>query len=674
MSDHRSGELQVIPTVRPIKKLSLLEGSTTCDRVSSLPLVVVKEAGEVVETVVPVEEHKMAPREDCLVTDLAALTVFNVDTQDKYVPELDSPVATFALSPLEYKPTLSVLWPTTERRAWAEWEEFREVYDTVRKTCVPNYLEARLPLKSGLCIPSWRKALVDYRDSELVDFLEFGWPLDYTAPVAPTPALSNHEKNPLYLSHVNSFLTKELSCNALLGPFEVLPFAPWFQTSAIMTRPKKNSELRRVIIDLSFPKGLSVNAGIIRGWYQGKPFTYTLPSIGNVVDRVKYLGENCLIWTVDLERAYRQLRVCPLSTPLLGINFKGLNYVDLAPPFGCRMSALACSRTTSAVVWILRKKGVWSKCYLDDFVGVEADTVTANKSYEAVKVVTSELGLDLAQQKCTPPAKVATWLGYTIDTGNMTVSIPSIKIEETLDLCRGWMEKKEASRKELRSLFGKLKHVSSCIPPAVRFLSRILDALRSTPFVGSHPLPEGIHKDISWFMESARALNGVFLIPPPELKHWKIECDSSLVGGGAWSATHYFTEVYEGSYVEQAEGILHLEALNVIQALSSLLPKNPSAFKIILVTDNEPTQVVLERGRGRDKLLNACSRQLWLLAAVNSTVVEVVHAPGKDLDLADALSRPLTEQLRIKSKLLCLEKGLKRIRLKHSLRLISKTL
>ena len=348
--------------------------------------------------------------------------------------------------------------------------------------------------------------------------------------------------------------------------------------------------------------------------------------------------------------------------------------MDLAPPFGCRMSALACSRTTAAVVWILKKKGVWSRCYLDDFVGAERDLEIANEYFELVQEVTSELGLDLAKEKCTAPAKVVTWLGYTVDTVNMTVSIPSKKIEETLELCGEWLEKKEASRKELRSLFGRLKHVSSCIPPANRFLSRILDALRNTPFVGSHSLPEDIHKDISWFMQSARALNGVFLIPPPELEHWRIECDSSLVGGGAWSPTHFFTEVYEDSYVEQAEGILHLEVLNVIQALSCLLPKNPNAFKIILITDNEPTQVVLSKGRGRDKVLNACSRQLWLLAAVNGTCVEVVHLSGKKLELADALSRPLTEHLRVKAKRMCTELGLKRIRIKHSWNVISNVL
>lgn len=35
--------------------------------------------------------------------------------------------------------------------------------------------------------------------------------------------------------------------------------------------------------------------------------------------------------------------------------------------FGCRMSAMACTRTTHAVVWILEQDGHSALCYFDDF-------------------------------------------------------------------------------------------------------------------------------------------------------------------------------------------------------------------------------------------------------------------------------------------------------------------
>ena len=82
------------------------------------------------------------------------------------------------------------------------------------------------------------------------------------------------------------------------------------------------------------------------------------------------LGPSCYLWSDDLARAYRQLQTCPLSAPLLGITLHWKHYTDIAPPFGCRTSSMACARTTNTVVYLLRKKGHYVHCYLDDFVDV----------------------------------------------------------------------------------------------------------------------------------------------------------------------------------------------------------------------------------------------------------------------------------------------------------------
>ena len=55
--------------------------------------------------------------------------------------------------------------------------------------------------------------------------------------------------------HINEFIQKECHLGAMLRPFDTAPFEPWCQVSPLMTRPKKNSSSRRVIIDLSFPVG-----------------------------------------------------------------------------------------------------------------------------------------------------------------------------------------------------------------------------------------------------------------------------------------------------------------------------------------------------------------------------------------------------------------------------------
>ena len=94
-------------------------------------------------------------------------------------------------------------------------------------------------------------------------------------------------------------------------------------------REKCGSNKRLVIVDLSYPKGVSVNSVIRRAQYQGQP--YTLPSITDLTDEITSVGNQAYIWSADLARAYRQLRTCPLSTPLLGITLHDKIYVDTAP-------------------------------------------------------------------------------------------------------------------------------------------------------------------------------------------------------------------------------------------------------------------------------------------------------------------------------------------------------
>ena len=75
---------------------------------------------------------------------------------------------------------------------------------------LPNYLEAKLPIPSGLNIQAWRCLLADFPDVPLVDYLEFGWPLDYTSCQIPVSTMSNHAKDPSDIAHIGRFNQKEL--------------------------------------------------------------------------------------------------------------------------------------------------------------------------------------------------------------------------------------------------------------------------------------------------------------------------------------------------------------------------------------------------------------------------------------------------------------------------------
>ena len=111
----------------------------------------------------------------------------------------------------------------------------------------PNYLGCRIPVKSQLKISAWRKYLHTYWDQQIVDLLEFGFPVDFDWNVKLQSTENNHKSAIQFQDQVNNYIQEELSFEAICGPFENKPID--CHISPVMTRGKQDSESRT--IDLS---------------------------------------------------------------------------------------------------------------------------------------------------------------------------------------------------------------------------------------------------------------------------------------------------------------------------------------------------------------------------------------------------------------------------------------
>ena len=86
-----------------------------------------------------------------------------------------------------------------------------------------------------------------------------------------------------------------------------------------MTREKPNAPHRRVIVGFSFPHGKSVNAGIQKDIYLGTSFLFKLPTIDTITNQIKKLGKGCMLYKVDVSRAFRHVKLDPSEYDLLGL-------------------------------------------------------------------------------------------------------------------------------------------------------------------------------------------------------------------------------------------------------------------------------------------------------------------------------------------------------------------
>ena len=170
-----------------------------------------------------------------------------------------------------------------------------EAHKVVASHKKPNYLGARIVVDTQLNLQEWYDQLKDYWDQQLLDFLTFDFPLDFNRNSPLNWEGDNHKSALDHPDDIEAYLQEEINFRAIVGPFpkhpcengHILPF---------MTRDKPGSKHRRVIIDLSWPLGCSVNAGIDKASYMGTDFVLVLPTVDNITDQLKALGRGAHLY------------------------------------------------------------------------------------------------------------------------------------------------------------------------------------------------------------------------------------------------------------------------------------------------------------------------------------------------------------------------------------------
>ena len=520
-----------------------------------------------------------------------------------------------------------------------EHPQLAAIYQAVQAVGTPNYRGARQPVPHNLNIQAWRDRSHLFPDASLVEMLEFRFPIGYTASHPPAPHTGNHPSANKHPADIDAYLNKELRHSAIIGPADRLPFQ-WPRTNPMMTRPKKDSSSRRVIVDLSMPQDASVNSGIPRNSLDGAPFKLRLPNPATLAAKILEYGPGCLLYKVDLSRAYRQLRTDPLDWPFLMLQWDDQHYLDISIPFGLRHGASACQRTTEAVSAIAKEEaGADTAPYIDDTIGA-ALPQHAWPHYHHLLDLMSQLGLDAAQDKCEGPTTRITWIRVLFDTICLTMAIDPAKVEEARLFCLDLMSASSIPVKKFQKFLGKLFHATKCTTGARTFFNRLLDAL-ATERAGSVSLGPQAKADIHWFLCFLGRFNGVTLIKPSVAQH-VIHVDSCLQGGsGLCSGLQFYKISYPQFLVDLGLSISSLECWNLLVAARIWLP-TLSGTTVLVFCDNWATVAAINSGRATDPIIRGSLRELWWLAASHDVQLEVRHKPGTDMIAADTLSRATT--------------------------------
>ena len=219
-----------------------------------------------------------------------------------------------------------------------------------------------------------------------------------------------------------------------------------------MTRDKHDSIQKRTIMDLSWPKGLSINNGVDKDTYLSTSYLLNYPSIDNITASLCKLGPAAQLFKIDISRAFRQIKIDPGDIDLLGMKFQDQYFLDLSVPFGYRHGSKIFQRCTDSIRYIMTKNGFPGLYnYIDDliFTGLPSKIDSA---YQFLQGLLQDLRLDISQKKLVPPTTSVTCLGILIDTVHRTISIPPAKLQDIINMCKNWATKTFCSKNHLQSL------------------------------------------------------------------------------------------------------------------------------------------------------------------------------------------------------------------------------
>ena len=487
-------------------------------------------------------------------------------------------------------------------------------------------------------IGAWRERLQKHPDKVFSEYilhgLEFGFRVGFDYHIQLSAARRNMTSALEHVDVVDKYLGEEREAGRILGPFRQ-GVIPDLHVNRFGVIPKGRASGKwRLITDLSFPENASVNDGI-------SPDLCTLAytSVERVARAAHSLGPGALLAKADVKSAYRLVPVHPEDRHLLGMEWKGVYYVDTMLPFGLRSAPKIFTAVADALEWCVRQRGVVGiDHYLDDFVIVAPPESAACKTYiTKFEEECRALGVTLAPEKKEGPTTCLVFLGIVIDTVAGCLSLPADKLTRLRQEVDSWLVRKACQKRELESLVGVLQHAAKVIRPGRTFVRRMIELLKG-PRRPHHfiRLNQQFRADLHWWKTFAETWNGVGLFPPTPAPAIEFASDASGSWGcGAWCIDQWWQYQWpEGC----DKGIAFKELFAVILSAAAW-GKQWSGQQVRAHCDNEAVVHVMASRSSKNPELMHLLRCLFFIEADNGFSLSVVHIAGVANELADDLSR-----------------------------------
>ena len=520
----------------------------------------------------------------------------------------------------------------------------RRVGDPTPSKNVQHVMEIRSPLNRDQLLEGIKIHTDRTFYNCIKQYADHGVPVGYTGERYYSEA-NNWPSAVKYSEAVSQSIDKDLMKGRKSGPFSEKPFST-FRGSPLGAFPKKRSIRKyRIIHDLSWPPGRSVNTHIA-----DHECTLHYISIDEASKLVKKYGKGAYLAKLDLEDAFKGIVVRPEDWDLLGSvwypdgdHSNKQYYVDMVLQFGLRSSPRRFNEFADALEYIMKQDGVTDVChYLDDYLTAgPQNTNICQINLDHMLNTCDRVGFAVNPSKIATPTTEIEFLGIIVDSVREEFRISKDRVNEILAELTQWGERHKCTKRQLLSIIGKLTFVSRVVRPGRTFIARMIQLGKRVKHLHHRiTLNREFRSDISWWLTYLSTWNGVTMFHDDiwntndDLHLWT---DASDVGFGAYFQGDWFCSEYTSSDIHDA-CISARELYAVVIALSTWAHKL-RCKRVMIHSDNQAVVDVMKSGYSRNTLMMKMLRVLFYICANDNFECKAVHVPGCQNDLADALNR-----------------------------------
>lgn len=355
----------------------------------------------------------------------------------------------------------------------------------------------------------------------------------------------------------------------------------------------------------------------------------------------KLMSRDCFMACVDLKDAYFLINMHDSSKKYLRFKFEQQTYEFQCLPFGLSSAPYIFTKLLKPVVSFLRDKGLFIVNYLDDFLclGNSYDDCL-NCVNETVNLLTN-LGFVINYEKSQlVPSQCRQFLGFELDSVNMTIGLPIGKRNKILNLVKDVSKSKHIIIRDFAKFLGVL--TSAC--PAMAYGWMYTKLLEREKFLAlkksnnNYDAEMAINKilinDFIWWQE-----NIINLSNPIRDGKFSLEIfsDASLTGWGVMCNGER-----SNGFWDSVESQNHINQLELKAAFIGLqcFASNIRSSEILLRIDNTVAISYINRMGGIQYThLNDIARRIWKWCEERQLYVFASYIKSKDNVEADEESR-----------------------------------